>query len=140
MSPVRRATICIFSYAPAPQNFQRCLASVLDHMPLEHIELRLAFASQATDSFHHALGTLCPDGVTPRYEKLPEEVERFGWTTKEGVPVWAWQSTAKSHVVERVHRQSRWLYHDVPLQTDYMIALDEAAFVEAGWWGALSPL
>jgi hypothetical protein len=111
------------------------LWSVLHHTPLDKIHWHLAF-NQSVHDFHAVLGALCPDGVTPERRELPGGVERFQWTTREGMAVRTWQSQN----VLPLEQLRRLLFHDVALETDYVICVAESATLEAGWWDALVPL
>ena len=135
MSQPCQATVCVVARGDFADSFRRCLASVLEHTPRERIELRLA-CSDAVYSFNHALGTLCPSGCWPQQQALPGGIERFHWTAKDGLRVWAWQSP------RRLPREqlARLMFHDVALKSDYAICLDQSACVEAGWWDSLVPL
>jgi hypothetical protein len=104
-------------------------------VPPERVELRVAFA-ECDQNFHNVLGTLCPDGAWPTRHLLPGEIERFGWTAKEGFRVWAWNSP-RSLTAEQL---ARLLFHDVALEAEYAIRLDRETGVESGWWEALAPL
>jgi hypothetical protein len=134
MSQACRAAVCLLVQGDSHERFRRCLWSVLDHMPPERVELRLAF-SESVQSFHYTLGTLTPDGAWPARDVLPGGTERWNWETNEDIPIWAWHATGKlSH-----ERLARLLYHNVPLEAEYAICLDQGSFVEAGWWDALLP-
>ncbi len=135
MSAPAPIAICLLAEGAAPAAFRRCFWSILNHTPLDRIELRLGF-SRATTSFHSALGALCPDNRWPQFDQLPGGVERFHWTARDGMRVLVWNCTIG------VGREllARLVYHDVPLGCDYAITLDQHCFVEAGWWHALLPL
>ena len=119
MSQQTKLAVCLLANGESGEHFQCCLSSILKHTPLDQVELRLAFG-EARYSFNYALGTLCPGGVWPTRCLLPGEVERFGWTAKEGFRVWAWNSP-RSLTREQL---ARLLFHDVPLEGEYAICLD----------------
>jgi len=131
----RQAAVCIFAAGDAAAGFRQCLESVVSHTPLEHIELRLAF-SKATPSLHHALGVLCPDGIFPRHDALPGNVERFDWAGRDGLGVVAW-SSATSIARDAL---ARLVFHDVQLTAEYAICLNQDVVVEADWWESIVPL
>jgi hypothetical protein len=135
MAPPSKVVVCLLVKGESDDHFKSCFWSILKHTTLDQVELRLAFGESAYN-FNYALGTLCPDGVWPTRCLLPEEVERFGWTAKEGFRVWAWNS-ARSLTREQL---ARLLFHDVPLEGEYAICLDQGTCVEEGWLDALSPL
>lgn len=133
MSQPRLASICLVIDGNSAVSFERCLAGVLEHTPLEAVELRLGI-SQATSSLHYSLGLLCPDGVWPQWQELPGGVERFHWTGPDDLPIQAW------HCPRRLSSEQllRLLFHDVPLDSEYAVCLDSHAVVAAGWWPALA--
>jgi hypothetical protein len=135
MAPTAHVSICLLAEGDELENFRRCLSSVIDHTPLACIALRLAF-SRCPASFHHALGVLCPDEEFPEAHRLPGGVERFRWTAQDALPVCAWYSPtgmSRAHMI-------RLMFHDVALDGEYVVTLDQNAFVEGGWWNALWPL
>jgi hypothetical protein len=134
MSDARQAAVCIVSHGDANEAFQRCFNSILSHTPVERIELRLAFA-QSRRSVHYALGVLVPDGAWPARQQLPDGIERFHFTAKDGLPVWVWYTPGKATREQLV----RLIFQDVPLRTDYAICVGEGS-VNAGWWDRLAPL
>lgn len=131
MPPPRRACCCLFVHGDVPESFADRLENLLAHTPPEAVELRLGFRA-ATHSLHYALGRLCPDGATPARQLLPDGVERFAWTAAAAMPVRAWHAPAG----QSPEALARLVYHDVPLETEYAIALENG--VEAGWWEALA--
>jgi hypothetical protein len=135
MSQRLQTAFCLVGRRASHDGFRDCLWSVLKHAPLERVELRLAFA-QAEESFHNALGTLCPDGCWPTRHLLPAAIERFGWTAKEGFRVWAWNSP-RSLTREQL---ARLLFYDVAMEAEYAICLDQGTCLEAALWEALAPL
>jgi hypothetical protein len=135
MSQSRPAAIRLFVYSDSLEYFPVALAAVLAHTPREQIELRLGF-SQAPHNCYYALGTLSPEGVTPARHELPGAVEHFQWTANGGLPVRVWLSAGPLAPREL----ARLVYHDLPLTTEYAVALAETTAVEAGWWEALAPL
>lgn len=135
MSTPRLATLCVLTYGDYLPYFSRCLHSLLDHTPLDAVELRLGF-NDATPSFHYALGRLSSCLRGPRYDLLPDGVERFEWESPTGLPVRAWHSPTNLYK----EPMARLMFHDDPLTTEYAIWFDDDSFVEAGWWQALLPL
>jgi hypothetical protein len=130
-----QAAVCCVAQKVSDERFRSCFLSFLDHTPLKRVELRLAFG-QAERNFYYALGTLIPDGACPTRHLLPEGIERFSWTAKEGFRVWAW-NTPRSSTPEQL---ARLLFHDVALEAEYAVCLDQGTCLEAGWWEALAPL
>lgn len=135
MAKHSKAAVCVVAQRASQERFRDCLRSILNHTPLERVELGLAFA-RAEHSFYNALGTLIPDGAWPTRHLLPEGIERFGWTAKEGFRVWAWNAP-RSLPREQL---ARMLFHDVALEAEYAICLDQETCVEPGWWDGLAPL
>jgi hypothetical protein len=135
MSQPIKASLCILAEGDSHERFRPLLTSVLSHTPLDRVELRLAFG-RSEQSFHNALGTLCPRGFWPTRHLLPDDIERFGLTAKEGYRVWLW-NTPRYTTREQL---APLLFHDVALDSEYVICLDQGTVVEAGWWEALSPL
>jgi hypothetical protein len=135
MTTPRLATICMLTYGDWLEYYHRCLGSLLTHTPADAIELRLGF-NEAPTSFHHALGSLNPDGGTPSWAPLPRGVERFEWVTAQGTPMAAWNSPKNLYK----EPMARWMLHDMPLETEYAIWFDDDSYVDPGWWQALLPL
>jgi hypothetical protein len=129
------AAVCIIAAGNRVGQFRRCLRSVLNHTAHERIELRCAF-SDAAESLHYALGTLGPDGASPKWHQLPGRVERLRLTTKDGLRVWSWHTPACVGRADLL----RLAFHDVSLEAEYVVCLDQGSCVEAGWWDALVPL
>ncbi len=132
MTAPRRATVCVLTYGDYLVYYRRCLESVLAHVPKGAVELRLGFNS-APVSFHYALGRLCPEDRPPRRASLPDGMERFEWAGPEGMPVSAWRSPANLYK----EPMARWMFHDAPLESEYVVWFDDDSYVEAGWWEAL---
>ncbi len=93
-------------------------------------------SSAAARTPHRALGTLCADGSWPQCRVLSGGLERFQFSTKHGVSVWAWKEAGRPTRVQLL----RVVLHDVPLDADYAVILDQSAVVSTGWWDALAPL
>jgi hypothetical protein len=130
-----RAVICIMAESENIDVFDPCLERILAHTPVERLELRLAFGGE-TDSFHYALGTLCPADRPPRCYKVPGWFERFDFMAVRGMRVYAWVPTRP-----RSREQlARMLYHNVPLDAEYVVCVEQAAQVDAGWWDRLTAL
>jgi tetratricopeptide (TPR) repeat protein len=127
-----RATVCILTYGNYPEYFRRSLDSVLQHTPLEQIELRLGF-NDAPASFQYAFQTLGGDSAAVEKTLLPGEIERFTFLSPRGVLVRLWKSPVNLYK----EPMARLLYHDVFLDTEYTIWFDDDSFVEEGWWPAL---
>jgi hypothetical protein len=82
------------------------------------------------------MGILCPDGVIPERRVLPGEIERFRWAGRQEMAIAAWYSPS---------RLPRWrilrlLLHDLQLQTEYTVLLDDATVVSPRWWDELQTL
>jgi Glycosyl transferase family 2 len=135
MNPSVRATLCLLTSGNSEDDFRRCLQSIIDHAPLDQLELRLGF-NQSVHGFYHAAGVLCPDQVAPEWHPLPRGIERFGWTGKQGRPIRAWMSQVRAARDFLL----RHLFHDVPLETEYVVCLDDDSVLQPGWWEALGPL
>ncbi len=135
MTAPHLATLCVLTYGDYLVYFRRCLESLLSHTPAEAIELRLGF-NAAPASFHYALGLLAPERSVPHRALLPGEVERFRWHTAAGNSACAWQSAANLYK----EPMARYLFHELPLESEYVIWFDDDSFVDAGWWEALLPL
>jgi len=135
MSNTSKAAICVFANGNSVPVFERCFNSILKHTPPDQFELRLAF-SQADKSLCLAVGALSPNGVWLQCDRLPDGFERVRWTARQGFPVRAW------HTERHTSRENlaRLMFHDLPLESEYAICLDQSAAVEAGWWEALAPL
>jgi hypothetical protein len=134
MTTSRLATICILTYGDYLPYFSRCLESILGTTPHDAIELRIGI-NQAPVSSHYALGQLCPDNEVVDHVSLTDGVQRFGWTTPTGMPVLMWQSPVNLYKEPMARR----MFHDLPLQTEYVVWLDDDSHVDAGWWEALLP-
>jgi hypothetical protein len=135
MTERRQATVCIITAGDEPERLRRCLGRLLAHTPLEKIELHLGFSS-ALHSLYSVVGALAEDGVMPTRHPLADRIERLQWSTGKGLSVRAWHSPSALSQ----DQLTRLLFHDVPLQTDYVIRLADHFEVEAGWWEALEPL
>jgi hypothetical protein len=133
MSDCVQAAVCILVDRDTPEEFARCLAGALEQVPAERVELRLAFG-RATECFHWMLGTLCAEDDTPRCIRLPGGVERFDFYAQRGMRVWAW------HAERYLSREQlgRLLYHGVSVEAEYVVCLEPAACIAAGWWEALA--
>src|SRR5262249_26796554 len=113
--------------------FRRCLDSVLEHTPAEQIELRLGF-NDAPASLRYAKERLFSEGTATESTLLPQQVVRT-FASHRGMTVRTWDSPVNLYK----EPMARLLYHDVPLDTEYVIWFDDDSFVEAGWWQALLP-
>jgi len=133
IAPGRRpATICILTYGDYLPYFRRCLDSVLEHTPLDQIELRLGF-NDAPASFDWARGRLGGGNVPHETAILPGDIQRTTFTSPEGMTVYLWNSPVNLYK----EPMARLMYHDVPLDTEYAVWFDDDSYVEAGWWEAL---
>jgi hypothetical protein len=130
--PRVRATVCILTYGDYLDLYRRCLCSLLGHTPCDQIELRLGF-NQAPGSYHYALGKLLLGWRGPAVERSADGVERGTFQTGSGMLVRTWNSPANLYK----EPMSRLMYHDEPLNTEYVVWFDDDSFVEAGWWEGL---
>ncbi len=128
-------TLCILTYGDYLDYYRRCLESILAHTPGDAFDLHLGF-NAATLSLHYALGLLGPDIGAPHLAQLPGGVERFRWRADNGLAVCAWNSPVNLFK----EPMARYLFHDVPLTSQYAIWFDDDSFVESGWWEGLLPL
>jgi tetratricopeptide (TPR) repeat protein len=128
----RRATVCILTYGDYREYFGRCLDSVLEHTPLDQIELRLGF-NDAESSFAYAWEKLGAREAWPELTRLPADIERFTFHSPLGMKVLLWKSPVNLYK----EPMARLLYHNVVLDTEYAIWLDDDSYVEEGWWPAL---
>lgn len=135
VTTVRRATVCILTYGNYPEFFQRCLLSVVKHTPAAEIELRLGF-NDAPKSFQFALGRLKKDWRAPHVEMLESGIELVTFPSESDLTVRMWNSPTNLYK----EPMSRHMYYDVPIETEYVIWLDDDSYVEAGWWPELRKL
>jgi hypothetical protein len=127
------ATLVVQASDATIPEWREGLECLLAHCPPEALAFRFA-CREAPTLVSYLLGRLVPDGLAPYYALLPGNVERFWWTSP-GPPVAVWDAPA------RVDDASlgRLVCHDLPLETEYVVWLRDAA-VAAGWWEALLPL
>jgi predicted O-linked N-acetylglucosamine transferase (SPINDLY family)/ADP-heptose:LPS heptosyltransferase len=126
------STICILTYGDHLPYFRRCLDSVLEHTPLGEIELRLGF-NNAPASFNWARRRLGSESIPQDTANLSEDVQRTTFRSPNGTTVRLWNSPVNLYK----EPMARFMYHDVRLDTDYVIWFDDDSYVEAGWWQAL---
>ncbi len=98
-----------------------CLAHIPRVTPTS-AEVRCCFGKGA-HGLLGLLGTFCSDGVYPRHQALPSGVERFHFSTKDGLSIWAW-TTARQPTQAQLWRL---LLHDIVLDAEYVVFLDPDA-------------
>jgi tetratricopeptide (TPR) repeat protein len=130
-----RATVCILTFGDYLPLFRRCLDSVLRHSPAGKIELRLGF-NEAPASLEYLPRVLPVVGGTLESRTLPGGGQRGSYVSRDGLLVRFWDSPVNLYK----EPMARFMFHDVPLTTDYAVWLDDDSFVEEGWWQALCPL
>jgi len=130
-----RATVCILTFGNHVPYFRRSLDSVLRHTPPGRIELRLGF-NDAPASLEYARRLLPTPRAAAESQTLPGGVRRSSYVSREGMLVRLWDSAVNLYKWP----MARLMYHDLPLNTDYVVWLDDDSFVEEGWWQALCPL
>jgi tetratricopeptide (TPR) repeat protein len=130
-----RATVCILTFGDHPQFFRRCLDSVLRHTPLGRIELRLGF-NEAPASLEYARQVLQAEAGAAQSHVIGGGVRRFCYVSRDHLQVRLWDSPINLYK----EPMARLMLHDVPIDTDYLVWLDDDSFVEEGWWQCLCPL
>ncbi len=133
-APAPRATVCLLTYGDYLVYFRRCLESVLTTTPAGAIELRLGF-NDAPASLAYARQRLRLDDAAER-RLLAGDVEQLSFVTPQGMTVRLWNAPVNLYK----EPMARLMYHDVPLDSEYAVWLDDDSFVEEGWWQALVPL
>ena len=132
MTDRRLATLCLFNGEEGFDPFRRRLDHLLESLPLADIELRLALP-QASLSMHYALGRLSSDGLPWQHALLPERTERFLCRTACGLSVGCWCFPCPLPSGSLL----RWLWYDLPVQTEFVVWIEESVALAAGWWEKL---
>jgi hypothetical protein len=131
----RRATICLLTYGDFLPYFQRSLFSVDRYTPHEQIHLRIGF-NEAPNSYHIALGRLKQDWQDPDRKPLPQGGECVTFNGDAGMKIHLWNSPVNLYK----EPMSRHMYYDLPIETEYVVWLDDDTYVEPGWWAELCKL
>lgn len=129
----RLTTICIYNGEEDSSSFQRLPDRLLATLSVADVELRLALP-RSSDGTSYALGRLCPDGRAWQHALLPQGVERFCVERPLELPIVCWCFPGAIAAASAW----RWLWCDLPVATDYLVWVEEAASLAADWWQKLS--
>jgi hypothetical protein len=128
------AIVCLTVRRGSPDDFPRLVPHILHCASRTGVETRLAFG-RAQYGLYTAIAALNPECGSPKRYQLPAGAERFELSTVDGRRVLAW------HTERHLSREElvRLMLHDVPLEAEYAVCLDQDTVLADKWWEALGP-